>query len=177
MFPVSALLTIRSEIYEKVKETGICFKFTEASPGIFNGVIINPEVIPPDDIDEVILGNCRQAGNGPNPSRTAAVRGGIPESVPTQTINMACPSGMKAIQLASQSIRLGDSDVVLVGGFDSMSTIPYLLKNARWEVGFADRYTYWVVSDDVERNVDRLRAIIAAEEVRAAALTAPPLVP
>ncbi len=87
----------------------------------------------PDDIDEVILGNCRQAGNGPNPSRTAAVRGGIPESVPTQTINMACPSGMKAIQLASQSIRLGDSEIVLVGGFDSMSTIPYLMKNVRWD--------------------------------------------
>ncbi len=87
----------------------------------------------PDDIDEVILGSCRQAGNGPNPSRTAAVRGGIPESVPTQTINMACPSGMKAIQLASQAIRLGDSEIVLVGGFDSMSTIPYLLKNARWD--------------------------------------------
>lgn len=86
----------------------------------------------PGDINEVILGNCRQAGNGPNPSRTAAVRGGIPESVPTQTINMACPSGMKAIQLASQSIRLGDSETVLIGGFDSMSTIPYLLKGARW---------------------------------------------
>jgi acetyl-CoA C-acetyltransferase len=89
--------------------------------------------LPPEKIDEVILGSCRQAGNGPNPSRTAAVRGGVPESVPTQTLNMACPSGMKAIQLASQSIRLGDSDVVLVGGFDSMSTIPYLLKNARWD--------------------------------------------
>ncbi|MFQ5453709.1 MAG: acetyl-CoA C-acyltransferase, partial [Candidatus Zixiibacteriota bacterium] len=62
-----------------------------------------------DDIHDVILGNCRQAGNGPNPSRTASVKGGIPESVPTQTINMACPSGMKAIQLASQSIRLDDS--------------------------------------------------------------------
>ncbi len=86
----------------------------------------------PEDIDEVILGSCRQAGNGPNPSRTAAVRGGIPETVPTQTINMACPSGMKAAQLASQSIRLGDSQIVLIGGFDSMSTIPYLLKGVRW---------------------------------------------
>lgn len=86
-----------------------------------------------EEIDEVILGSCRQAGNGPNPSRTAAVRGGIPETVPTQTINMACPSGMKAIQLASQAIRLGDSRIALVGGFDSMSTIPYLLKNARWD--------------------------------------------
>jgi len=89
--------------------------------------------VKPEDIDEVILGSCRQAGNGPNPSRTAAVRGGIPESVPTQTINMACPSGMKAAQLASQSIRLGDSEIVLIGGFDSMSTIPYLLKGARWQ--------------------------------------------
>jgi acetyl-CoA C-acetyltransferase len=86
----------------------------------------------PEDINEVILGSCRQAGNGPNPSRTAAVRGGLPVSVPSQTINMACPSGMKAIQLASQSIRLGDSELVLVGGFDSMSTIPYLMKNVRW---------------------------------------------
>jgi acetyl-CoA C-acetyltransferase len=89
--------------------------------------------VKPGDIDEVILGSCRQAGNGPNPSRTAAVRGGVPEAVPTQTINMACPSGMKAAELASQSIRLGDSQIVLIGGFDSMSTIPYLLKNARWE--------------------------------------------
>lgn len=86
----------------------------------------------PEDIDEAILGSCRQAGNGPNPSRTAAVKGGLPESAPTHTINMACPSGMKAIQLASQAIRLGDSKIVLVGGFDSMSTIPYLLKNVRW---------------------------------------------
>ena len=84
-------------------------------------------------VDEVILGSCRQAGNGPNPSRTAAVRGGIPDTVPTQTLNMACPSGMKAITLAGQAIRLGDADIVLVGGFDSMSTIPYLLKNVRWD--------------------------------------------
>jgi acetyl-CoA C-acetyltransferase len=84
-------------------------------------------------IDEVILGNCRQAGNGPNPSRTASVRGGVPMSVPTQTINMACPSGMKALSLAAQSIRLGEADTVMVGGMDSMSTIPYLLKGARWE--------------------------------------------
>jgi acetyl-CoA C-acetyltransferase len=94
--------------------------------------VVKRSGLQPVDISEVILGSCRQAGNGPNPSRTAAVRGGIPESVPTQTLNMACPSGMKAIQQASQSIRLGDAEIVLVGGFDSMSTIPYLLKNARW---------------------------------------------
>ncbi len=86
-----------------------------------------------DQIDDVILGSCRQAGNGPNPARTASVRGGIPDTVPVITLNMACPSGMRAVAMASQQIRLGDSEVVLVGGFDSMSTIPFLLKNARWQ--------------------------------------------
>jgi acetyl-CoA C-acetyltransferase len=86
-----------------------------------------------DEIDDVILGSCRQAGNGPNPSRSASLRGGIPMSVPTITLNMACPSGMRAAAMASQAIRLGEAAKVLVGGFDSMSTIPYLLKDARWQ--------------------------------------------
>jgi acetyl-CoA C-acetyltransferase len=85
-----------------------------------------------EQVDEVILGNCRQAGNGPNPSRTASVRGGIPVSVPTHTVNKACPSGMKAVALASQAIRLGDSEIVVAGGMESMSTMPYLLKGVRW---------------------------------------------
>jgi acetyl-CoA C-acetyltransferase len=86
-----------------------------------------------DQVDDVILGSCRQAGNGPNPARTASVRGGVPTSVPVVTINMACPSGMKALAYATQSICLGDADIILIGGFDSMSTIPYLLKGARWD--------------------------------------------
>ena len=85
-----------------------------------------------DDIDDVVLGSCRQAGNGPNPARTASVRGGVSMDAPVITLNMACPSGMRAVAMASQQIRLGDHEVVLVGGFDSMSTIPYLLKGARW---------------------------------------------
>jgi len=89
--------------------------------------------IQPDDVDDVILGSCRQAGNGPNPARTAAVRGGVPTEVPVITLNMACPSGMRAIAMAAQAIRLGESKAVLVGGFDSMSTIPYLMKNVRWD--------------------------------------------
>ena len=84
-------------------------------------------------IDDVILGSCRQAGNGPNPSRSAAIRGGIPITVPTITLNMACPSGMRAMAMASQAIRLGEAETVMVGGFDSMSTIPYLLKDVRWQ--------------------------------------------
>jgi len=86
-----------------------------------------------DGIDAVMLGSCRQAGNGPNPGRTASVRGGIPVTVPVETVNMACPSGMRCIAAASQAIRLGDHRTVMVGGMDSMSTIPYLLKDCRWD--------------------------------------------
>ena len=85
-----------------------------------------------EQVDDVILGSCRQAGNSPNPARTASIKGGIPNSVPVITLNMACPSGMRALAFATQSIRLGEADIVLIGGFDSMSTIPYLLKGARW---------------------------------------------
>ena len=94
---------------------------------------INRASITGEQVDDVILGSCRQAGNGPNPARTASVKGGVAESVPVITLNMACPSGMRALAFATQSIRLGESNVVLVGGFDSMSTIPYLLKGARWD--------------------------------------------
>ncbi|MFH1319157.1 MAG: thiolase family protein [Bacteroidota bacterium] len=86
-----------------------------------------------DQVDDVILGSCRQAGNGPNPARTASVKGGISTSVPVITLNMACPSGMRALAMASQSIRLGEAEIMLIGGFDSMSTIPYLFKGARWD--------------------------------------------
>lgn len=86
-----------------------------------------------ETIDEVIYGHCRQAGNGPNPARTAARKAGIPVNVPANTLNMACPSGMKSVALATQAIQLGDSKVVVTGGMDSMSTIPYLMKDVRWQ--------------------------------------------
>ncbi len=101
------------------------------------GVVIKESLkrtgINPREVDEVILGSCRQAGNGPNPARSASLRGGMGIDVPVCTLNMACPSGMKALALASQAIRLGEAQTVLIGGFDSMSTIPYLIKNARWD--------------------------------------------
>lgn len=86
-----------------------------------------------DQVDDVILGSCRQAGNGPNPARSAAVRGGVSPSVPAITLNMACPSGMRSVALAAQGIMSGDVEMVIAGGFDSMSSIPYLLKGARWD--------------------------------------------
>lgn len=84
-------------------------------------------------VDRVIFGNCRQAGNGPNPARTAAVRGGLPIASPVVTVNMACPSGMKTVMLAARELKAGDARLVMAGGMESMSTMPYLLKGARWE--------------------------------------------
>ncbi len=84
-------------------------------------------------VDKVIFGNCRQAGNGPNPARTAAVKGGLPIASPVMTVNMACPSGMKTVMLAARELQAGDARVVMAGGMESMSTMPYLLKGARWE--------------------------------------------
>jgi acetyl-CoA C-acetyltransferase len=84
-------------------------------------------------INKVIYGNCRQAGNGPNPARTAAVRGGLPLTSTVMTVNMACPSGMKSVMLAARELQAGDANFVMAGGMESMSTMPYLLKGARWE--------------------------------------------
>jgi acetyl-CoA C-acetyltransferase len=86
-----------------------------------------------EDLAEVIYGNCRQAGNGVNPSRSAAIFAGLPVTLTTNTLNMACPSGMKSIMLAAQGIMTGQGEVYMTGGMDSMSTIPYLLKNVRFE--------------------------------------------
>jgi len=85
-----------------------------------------------DEVEEVIFGHARQAGNGPNPARQIAVRGGIPATTPAYTVNKACASGMKAIVLGCQEIMLGNADVVLVGGTEAMSRVPYFVEGARW---------------------------------------------
>ncbi len=85
-----------------------------------------------DEVDEAIIGTCRQAGNYVNPAHTAAYLGGISSCVPSVSVNEACPSGMKAIQMALQSIQVGASDIVLAGGMESMSTIPYLIRGHRF---------------------------------------------
>lgn len=86
----------------------------------------------PEDVEETIFGNARQAGGGPNPARQISVRSGVPEEVPAFTVNKACASGMKSIALAYQSILLGDASCILAGGTESMSRVPYLLDQARW---------------------------------------------
>jgi acetyl-CoA C-acetyltransferase len=87
--------------------------------------------VPPDEVDEVIMGNVVGAGLGQNPARQAAIKGGLPVSVGATTINKVCGSGLKAVMLATQSIRLGYSHVVVAGGMESMSLAPYLLPQAR----------------------------------------------
>jgi acetyl-CoA C-acetyltransferase len=85
-----------------------------------------------DQVDEVIMGNVYQAGNGPNPARVAAIKADLPYPVPAMTINKVCGSGLKAIGLAAQAIMLGDADCIVAGGMESMSRAPYLVAGARW---------------------------------------------
>ncbi len=87
--------------------------------------------VPPEKIDEVIMGNVVSAGIGQNPARQAAIHGGLPTSVGATTLNKVCGSGLKAVMLADQAIRLGDADVVVAGGMENMSRAPYLLMKAR----------------------------------------------
>jgi acetyl-CoA C-acetyltransferase len=82
-------------------------------------------------VDEVIMGNVVQAGNGQNPARQVALRAGIPDKVGALTINKVCGSGLKAVMLAANGIQTGDIDVAVAGGMESMTKAPYLLRNAR----------------------------------------------
>jgi acetyl-CoA C-acetyltransferase len=85
-----------------------------------------------DQVDEAIWGCARQAGGGPNVARQITYRAGVPEKIPSFTVNQACGSGLKAIILAAQEILLGRANVVLAGGTESMSRVPYFAEGARW---------------------------------------------
>ena len=89
--------------------------------------------ITPDSVDEVIMSHTRQDGTGTNPARTASLKGGVPIPVPAHTVNKVCAAGFKAVALATQAIRVGDADIVVAGGMESMSNIPHLLRGARWQ--------------------------------------------
>ena len=87
--------------------------------------------VKPEDVDEVIMGCVIQAGLGQNPARQAALRGGLPDTVSAVTVNKVCGSGLKAVMMAAQGVQLGDTEVVVAGGMESMSNAPYLLPKAR----------------------------------------------
>jgi acetyl-CoA C-acetyltransferase len=100
------------------------------------GAIVIKEVvkranIKPEDVSEVIMGCVLPAGIGQAPARQAAIYAGLPVSVPCMTINKVCGSGLKSVMLAEQAIKCGDADVVVAGGFESMSKVPYYLDKAR----------------------------------------------
>jgi acetyl-CoA C-acetyltransferase len=95
--------------------------------------------VAPERVDEAAFGCARQAGVGPNVARQVALRAGLPQETPAFTVNMACGSGLKAIDLAFRSVRDRDADVVLAGGTESMSRVPYLLTGARWGYRLGDQ--------------------------------------
>jgi len=87
--------------------------------------------VQPEDVDEVIMGCVIQAGLGQNPARQAALNGGLPSTVAAVTVNKVCGSGLKAVMMAAQGVQLGDAEIVVAGGMESMSNAPYLLPKAR----------------------------------------------
>jgi acetyl-CoA C-acetyltransferase len=88
--------------------------------------------VKPENVDEVLMGNVVSAGLGQAPARQAALGAGIPQTVPCTTVNKVCASGMKTIMFGAQSIMLGQNDIVVTGGMESMSNIPYYIPKARW---------------------------------------------
>lgn len=94
--------------------------------------LVERSAIDPMEIDEVIIGTHFQAGTKANPARQCAIYAGLPDTIPAFTPNKNCATAMKAMQLAAQSIQVGDNDVVIAGGCETMSDIPYILKKARF---------------------------------------------
>src|SRR5271169_2894844 len=93
----------------------------------------------PEQVEETIFGNARQAGGGPNVARQISVRSGVPQEVPAYTVNQACASGMKSVALAYREIASGNLDCALAGGTESMSRLPYYLEGARWGYRLGDQ--------------------------------------
>ncbi len=105
-------------------------KATELGAAVIQGVLHRGGV-KPEMVDQIIMGNVLQAGQGQNPARQAAIKAGIPVSVPAMTINKVCGSGLTAVNLAAALIRSGQADCMVVGGFENMSQAPHVL-SMRW---------------------------------------------
>jgi len=106
------------------------------NPGQLGSIVLKDALkkakIEPGKVEEVIMGNVLSAGHGQNVARQAAIAAGIPNEVPSYCVNKVCGSGLKSVALGVQSIMLGDADIVLAGGVESMSMTPYALKKNRW---------------------------------------------
>ena len=116
-------------------------------PAVDLGVLAAEEAmrrsdVEPSEIDQTIFGHARQAGNGPNTGRQVSVRAGVPVEVSAYNVNIACGSGMKALQLGAQQIALSDSEVVLVGGMENMTRVPFILDRIRTGYRLGDAKVY-----------------------------------
>ena len=98
--------------------------------------------VDPEQIEQTILGHARQAGNGPNTGRQVSVRAGVPVEISAYNVNIACGSGMKAVQLGAQQIALGDSEVILAGGMENMTRVPFILDRMRAGYRMGDATAY-----------------------------------
>jgi acetyl-CoA C-acetyltransferase len=128
--PVYILSAVRTPIG---KFGGSLASQTAADMGIVAAkAAIERAGVTPDQIEETIFGNARQAGGGPNPARQISIRAGVPQEVPAYTVNKACASGIKSIALGFQEIATGNLECALAGGTESMSRLPYYLDGARW---------------------------------------------
>lgn len=106
-------------------------------PAVHLGGIVIKEVlrrarVRPEKVDQVIMGNVLQAGQGQNPGRQAAANAGISQYTPAMTVNVVCGSGLESIIMATQAIRAGDAEIIVAGGMESMSKAPFVLTQARW---------------------------------------------
>ncbi len=136
MQPVYILSAVRTPIG---KFGGALATLTAADMGVVAAkAAMERAGIQPEQVEETIFGNARQAGGGPNPARQISIRSGVPQEVPAFTVNKACASGLKSIALAYQAILLGDSSCILAGGTESMSRLPYYLE-ARWGYRLGDQ--------------------------------------
>jgi len=120
----------------------------------------------PTLVEEVILGHVLPAGLGLNPARVAALEGGVPKEVGSYGVNKACGSGLKAVALAAQSILLGDADVVVAGGMESMSGAPYILRKARFGVRMGhDELLDSMIADGLTCPITHVHMGITAENI------------
>lgn len=104
--------------------------------------------IAPQSVGQVIFGNGWQAGVGPNPARICTVKGGLPESCPAFTVNIRCASSLRAVELGILSIAAGEEDIILAGGTESSTQVPYILPEARWGHRMGDKKSYDVLHKD-----------------------------
>ncbi len=122
--------------------------------------------IQPDMVNEVILGNVLQAGLGQNVARQVSMHAGIPKEVPSFTINKVCGSGLRAVSLAAQIIKLGDADIIVAGGTENMSAAPYLIPAARWGARMFDsKLIDYMVHDGLFDIFNKYHMGITAENI------------